>query len=166
MIDGRATFSADRMYRYTLTRWLKGGDSLSYVNFILLNPSTATESEDDPTIRRCCGFAEDWGYPSLVVTNLFAYRATSPRDMMNAQRPIGSENDYWLSHIALGANQVVLAWGNHGTFLHRASTVLADLVGPLYCLGLTKVGQPRHPLYLSRRTELVPWKDERLGCVK
>jgi len=157
VVPGTATFSACGTYRYTLTRWIKDGDSLEYINFVLLNPSTADAEQDDPTIRRCRGFAEAWGHYALVVTNLFAYRATDPRAMRAADDPVGPENNHILGHIAIGSSRTVVAWGNHGNHQGRAEKVLSFLPGPLWCLGITGQGQPKHPLYLARSTELVPY---------
>jgi hypothetical protein len=138
-----------------LTRHLKDGDPLSYVNFVLLNPSTATATEDDPTIRRCIGFAERWGYPSLVVTNLFALRSTDPRALRTSRAPVGPDNDHWLMKSAMGADRIVAAWGNHGRYLKRGAKVLwLGLPRPVYCFGLTKVGEPKHPLYLRKDADL------------
>lgn len=141
-------------YRYTLTRtWDAAGPT---VLFIGLNPSTADATEDDPTIRRCIGFARDWGYGRLLVANLFAWRATDPRDLACACDPVGPGNDDWLRKCIAEADQAVVAWGNPGARYDRAATVTAMLPSPC-CLGLTKLGAPRHPLYVQRRAALVPF---------
>lgn len=151
---GTAIFSPCGRYRYMLTRTLVE-DGTGYVNFILLNPSTADAEQDDPTIRRCIGFAQDWGYSSLVATNLFAYRATSPKDMKSQRDPVGPENDYHILNAHLAADQVILAWGNHGLHLRRAQAVIKQLSPLLYCLGTTRQGQPVHPLYQPRSAKPV-----------
>lgn len=118
-----------------------------YALFIGLNPSTADETTDDPTIRRCMGFARAWGYQALCMANLFAYRATKPSDMMGADDPIGPENDHTLATLSKDAGVVIAAWGNHGSFLGRDQAV-TRLISQFHCLRLTDSGNPAHPLYL------------------
>lgn len=148
--------SADRSYRYTLARRTGFGDTTCL--FVMLNPSTADEFVDDATIRRCMGFARAWGYGWLHVANLFAFRATDPQTM-KAAYPEPSEvavrNIETIMSGAHEASRVVAAWGNHGAFMDRGATVLAALagIGPVWCLGMTKAGQPKHPLYVPRATE-------------
>lgn len=147
-MQGSAILSECGRYRYVLTRETGGGRGV--VAFIMLNPSTATADVDDPTIRRCRGFARDWGYGSLVVLNLFALRATDPALMKAAADPVGPDNDRHLREVARNANAVVAAWGVHGGHRGRDRHVLAllaDLDGDLLCLGTTRAGHPRHPLY-------------------
>jgi hypothetical protein len=124
--------------------------------FIGLNPSTADEVNDDPTVRRCIRFARDWGYGGLVMMNAFAYRATDPRVMKAAFAPVGPDNDYWLLEMAKIRRRqgavIVAAWGNHGIYRNRHQHILnlfQDAGITLHCLGLTKTGQPKHPLYVS-----------------
>ena len=100
----------------------------SYLMVVGLNPSTADEVQDDPTIRRCIDFAKRWGYGALCMTNIFAYRATLPKDMKMAMNPIGEENDYWLGSCAKDAGMVLGAWGRHGSFMGRAEYVQRMLV--------------------------------------
>lgn len=133
-------------YRYTL--WRIWDDSLPYVQFIGLNPSTADEHKDDPTIRRCVGFARSWGYGAICMTNLFAWRDTKPEHMKKAIDPIGPENDSWLVAAAQEAGLKIAAWGNHGAFLDRAQAV-CGLIGDLHALTINKAtGEPGHPLYV------------------
>jgi hypothetical protein len=120
-----------------------------YVMFIGLNPSTADEILDDPTVRRCIGYAKLWGYGALCMTNLFAFRATNPRIMKSQKNPIGTMNDKFLIECDREASIVIAAWGVHGAFLARDEHV-CKLLDNLYCLGITKEGYPKHPLYLSR----------------
>lgn len=115
--------------------------------FIGLNPSTADEVKDDPTIRRCVAFAKDWGYNALCMTNLFAFRATDPAVMLAAPDPVGPDNDRHLVNLSRGAGVIVAAWGTNGAFLGRDREVQALLPG-LHCLRKTKHGHPSHPLYL------------------
>jgi hypothetical protein len=118
----------------------------------MLNPSTADESADDPTIRRCIGFARGWGYGGLEVVNLFALRATDPRELRRSSDPIGLSNDAYLRDAAARAGAMVIAWGAHGVFRSRGAAAL-ELLSPrarLLALGWTNGGEPRHPLYLRR----------------
>jgi hypothetical protein len=149
-----ASFSQCHRYRYALWRQWSDGPR---VLFVMLNPSTADATRDDPTIRRCIGFAKAWGFGSLAVGNLFAFRTPSPRALAACSQPIGQENDRWLRKLQRGAALVVAAWGNHGSLLERGAAVRALLANPS-TLGLTARGQPRHPLYLSARAEPQPWK--------
>jgi hypothetical protein len=141
-----AVLSECRAYRYAL--WRVWDDHKPYAMFIGLNPSTADEIEDDPTIRRCIQFAKFWGYGGLCMTNLFAFRATKPTDMKKALDPIGIENDQWLIKLANNAGVVVGAWGNDGAFQGRAGHVMA-LLPEISYLKLNISGQPSHPLYLK-----------------
>lgn len=123
-----------------------------------LNPSTADETSDDPTVRRCIAFARAWGFDALCMTNLFAYRATDPHDMKQATEPIGEENDATLRTMARRAGVVVAAWGTHGTHLGRDRAVRAAL-SSLHCLRLTKHGSPAHPLYLPASLRPQRWRE-------
>ncbi len=148
--QSHAEFSPDRIYRYALYRiW---DESRPKVMFIGLNPSTADESIDDPTIRRCKRFAADWGYGGLIMVNLFALRATNPKVMMAHESPIGPENHLWLKKLAGKANRIIAAWGNHGGYMNQDLKVLS-LLPHVMCLGITKKGKPKHPLYLPSYTK-------------
>lgn len=148
-------FSADKRYRYTL--WRETGEQgESYVQFIGLNPSTADETINDPTVRRCMGFAHDWGFRWMVMTNVFAYRATDPRDMKKQVHPFGPDNARWIHETAQSADLVIAAWGVHGTWEGGDGHVRA-LVSNLKCLGKTKDGHPKHPLYLRRDSQLIDY---------
>lgn len=157
MPGNTAEFSKCRTYRYSLWRDLNmlHPEMPGYVLFIGLNPSTADENLDDPTIRRCKGFAQAWGYGSLCMANLFAYRNTEPAAMKVAADPIGIENDWYLQHLATNASLVVAAWGTHGAYMNRGDTV-RKMIPNLHYLRLTKSGFPEHPLYLPG--DLVPQK--------
>jgi len=127
--------------------------------FIGLNPSTADEIQDDPTVRRCIGFAKRWGFGGLCMTNIFACRATDPIVMLAVPAPVGPENDKYLLECAQSAGLVVAAWGNDGTHLERDKQVLYLLKHQtLFCLGETKLGQPRHPLYVNGKTAPILYK--------
>ena len=148
---GAACISECGMYRYTLDRSWHDGDGTCV--FIMLNPSTADALQDDPTIRRCIGFARNWGFGSLRVLNLFAFRATDPKRLQMAGDPIGPENDFQIIKGCENAQLIVLAWGNHGTYLRRGAAVVGLLYlkrHQLFHLGLSKTGQPKHPLYLKK----------------
>jgi|SRR3989344_1902001 len=146
MINSNAIFSEDRKYRYVLIReWDLNKPVLM---IICLNPSTADEKINDPTIRRCIGFAKKWGFGKLFVTNLFSFRATKPRDLFNYDHPIGDKNDYWLKKLSGEVDKVVLAYGNHGNFKNRHSEILKIINNP-YCIKKSKIGMPTHILYIS-----------------
>ena len=141
-------------YRYDLwRRWSQVG---GVVMFVGLNPSTADATLDDPTIRRCVGFARAWGFGGLVMTNLFAWRATAPKDMRAAAEPIGTRNDEVLRYQHEHADCTVAAWGAHGAHLGRNATVRA-MLSRLHYLRLTKEGHPGHPLYLPASLRPVEW---------
>jgi hypothetical protein len=143
-------------YRYWLRRaWQHGGDG-RVVCFVMLNPSTADALVDDPTIRRCLGFAQAWGFSTLSVRNLFALRATDPKELLTADDPVGPYGDAELA-AAVTADVVVCAWGAKVPFGRdkRALELLGDK--PLFCLGTTASGAPRHPLYLSKDAPLIPY---------
>jgi hypothetical protein len=145
-----ALFSRDRRYRYRL--WRRWDRSRLRIAFCMLNPSTADERSDDPTIRRCIGFARHWGYGSVEIVNLFALRATDPRELRSMRDPIGRGNDAYIIEAAGRSAAVVIAWGAHGAFRERGTRVVHLLSprAPLLVLGWTQAGQPRHPLYLRR----------------
>lgn len=153
--ESSAVFSPCRRYRYELwRRWTEG----PFVQFVGLNPSTADETNDDPTIRRCIAFAKSWGYGALCMTNLFAWRATDPADMKQQIEPVGAENDATLLRIGSQAGIIVAAWGSHGSHQGRDGQVkgLLKPLEKLHFLSLTKSGAPGHPLYLPKT--LVPVK--------
>jgi hypothetical protein len=145
-----AELSSCKTYRYAL--WRRWSDAPP-VLFVMLNPSTADESQDDPTIRRCISFAKQWGHGGIIVGNLFAFRSPYPRDLQTTTDPIGPENNHWLERLAKQSDAVVGAWGNHGRLMNRGQGVAA-LFPSMLCLGLTKLGQPRHPLYVPATTSL------------
>ncbi len=158
IIQSEATFSPCRTWRYSLLRrWAKGGD---YAMFIGLNPSTADETQDDPTVRRCIRYAQDWGYNALYMTNIFAFRATDPRIMKGASDPVGPDNDETLIRLAADSGIVVAAWGNHGTHQGRENVVrhFERFRRNLHVLKLTKAGHPCHPLYLKADLKPKRWE--------
>ena len=157
-ITRAAIFDESGQFRYSLLRRWSGGKGR--VAMILLNPSTADATRDDPTLRRCIGFARRWGFASLEVVNLFAYRATRPQQLRQAADPVGPENDGHLARAVGNAGVGVAAWGVHGALAGRNEKVLkmlSELGLSLLCLGLTKAGHPRHTLYLPNHTPLIPF---------
>ena len=152
-----AEFSACRNYRYVLWRrcwWWSEYDQ--QVMFVGLNPSTADETEDDPTIRRCIGFAKSWGYSGLLMMNAFAFRATSPKVMMAADDPVGPDNDEAFGYRRSQVGLIVAAWGNHCS-KERELEVLRAINHPVFCLGHNQSGSPKHPLYIKATTHPVPY---------
>jgi hypothetical protein len=144
-------------YRYHLHRKL--GEGRRAATFIMLNPSTADHEVDDPTIRKVMGFVRRWGCDELHVANLFAFRATKPAELREATNPVGPENREWQRRaVELACDgQVVCAWGTHGAYRGQDQNVLAWIGGlcELMCLGLTRDGHPRHPLYVPYSAELI-----------
>jgi len=122
-----------------------------------LNPSTADAARDDPTIRRAIGFARAWGFGALWVVNLFAWRATRPRDLKAAPDPVGPRNDVWIRRIAGRCERIVAAWGNDGTYMGRSARMRALLGDRLDVIRLNASGEPAHPLYLPAGLAPVPW---------
>lgn len=157
-LTSNAWISGCGRYRYCLER--RWSNKTACV-FIMLNPSTADATEDDPTIRRCIGFARLWGFGGVVVANLYAYRATDPRELRKADDPIGPENDEWLVRL-LDHPTIVCAWGAHADDdrVDAFRWLVRDnaRARPLYCLGVTKHGAPKHPLYLAKGTGLIEWR--------
>lgn len=178
-----ANISADGKYRYALWREWRGTPNAKWTYwkddkgapvldgggnpigepdaaiFIMLNPSIADAKYNDPTIRKCVGFARRWGYDRLVVLNLFAYRVTDPRELLrltHVDDPVGINNSDYVSKYSDEKGIIVCAWGAHGKHLGQDETLRGWLPPhrPLYCLGRTKHGLPRHPLMVPYYTEL------------
>lgn len=159
-------FDESRTYRYRLSRsW---DETLPALTWIMLNPSTADEWEDDPTTSRVIGFSKRWGHGSIRVVNLFALRSISPKVLRRANEPVGRGNDESIAAAAEAGGAVVAAWGNHGLLCNpstgaaRSVEVLAliqNLSVEVWCLGLTARGEPRHPLYMPGETHLRPYED-------
>jgi len=155
-----AVISGDGKYRYKLGRYWKINEAPAV--WIMLNPSTADGVEDDPTIRRCMSFAKRWGFGGIEVYNLFALRSPKPITIEKAIDPVGPDNDRWLMAASQSGRKIIAAWGSCQTRLQlmRATQVMKLLVrggrGIPASLGLTKSGQPRHPLYVRSDAELLP----------
>ncbi|HEM4287187.1 TPA: DUF1643 domain-containing protein [Streptococcus suis] len=150
-----AVLSNDRKYRYVLTR--EWDENLPKVMFIGLNPSTADEIKDDPTIRRCISFAKEWGYGGFYMVNLFAFRSKNPSDLWREENPIGIENDDYIKQYVKLSDKVVGCWGEMGSYLNRSKKVL-ELLDDVYCLIINKSGEPKHPLYIKAGTPLIRLK--------
>lgn len=155
-----AIISACGTYRYALTRT---GNTLSgergCTMFLMLNPSTADATRDDPTIRRCRSFASSWGFAGIAVANLYALRSTEPAALRMHPDPAGPENDGHIYEMAMMHGRVVCAWGTNAPE-HRVAavvTLLRSAGAQLACLGTTKHGAPRHPLYVRGDQVLVEW---------
>ena len=153
-----AVYSECARYRYALSRvWDPAGEKAL---FVMLNPSTATEVQNDPTVERCERRARTLGFGGFRVTNIFAWRDTDPRKMRAAPDPVGPDNDAAIRAGADWADRVICAWGSHGAHLDRGAAVEALLRAtgaPLEHLGLTKHGHPRHPLYIAYTRMPEPW---------
>lgn len=157
-----AVLSIDRKYRYRLTRdVLEAGDGACC--FVMLNPSTADEVIDDPTIRRCIGYARRFNCARLEVVNLFAYRSTDPEELYGMTRSdaVGPENDVHIAEACNASDIIICAWGNHGALFNRAGDVVSLIkaqqgAAPMMALKInTKSRQPAHPLYLRADAILV-----------
>lgn len=157
--ESYATYSDCEDYRYQLTRtW----DSLGQrALFVMLNPSTATEYQNDPTVERCERRARALGFGAFRVTNIFAYRATDPMVMRAQTDPVGLGNDAAIAEGANWADRIICAWGGHGTHLGRGAIVsqlLRTTGKPLLHLGFTQAGEPKHPLYIGYAVQPMSWE--------
>lgn len=152
----RAVFSECGLYRYALWReWRK--DARLRCLFVMLNPSTADSEQDDPTIRRCIGYAKLWGYDALDVANLYAFRSTDPKALWTVDDPVGPRNDEHIRDLAAGADRIVVAWGNNAK-RERELDVLNLLHDyEVLALGITGEGAPAHPLYQRADVEPRPY---------
>jgi hypothetical protein len=152
-----ATYSPCQTYRYLLTRrWSRGGLAL----FVMLNPSTATETRNDPTVERCERRARRMGFGGFGVVNIFALRATDPKALYHAADPVGPGNDEAILAATASADCIICGWGTHGALHDRGAAVRRLLTRarlPLWHLGLTRAGEPRHPLYVGYARQPEPW---------
>ncbi|WJY22318.1 DUF1643 domain-containing protein [Fontisubflavum oceani] len=159
--DSVAVYSDCERYRYSLTRiWDPHGTKAL---FIMLNPSTATEVQNDPTVERCERRARTLGFGAFRVLNIFAWRDTDPKAMRAAADPVGAENDATIIDSLPWADQTIAAWGTHGAHLNRGPEVealLRQTGTPLYHLGLSKQGHPKHPLYIGYAVQPVLWPSD------
>jgi hypothetical protein len=160
MTQGGADISDCGRYRYRLWREGWSADDRACL-FFMLNPSTADGVEDDPTIRKCVGFCKRWGYGRLFVVNLFAFRSTAPKGLLQVDSPVGPDNDVWIYAELAAASRIVLAWGSHPEVRHLMARRVEQIrsfvsQAKTVTLGSCKDGQPRHPLMLSYATQPVP----------
>ena len=149
-----AVFSPCRKYRYSLSRTWDINQKI--ILFIGLNPSTADETNDDPTIRRCLFYSSRWGFGGLIMVNLFAFRATLPKDLKNSKHPVGRDNNQFIIHAHKEASMTIAAWGNDGDLYNRDQEVLEIISNPM-CLKVNKTGQPAHPLYQKKDIKPKPY---------
>ncbi|MBW4981748.1 DUF1643 domain-containing protein [Mameliella sp. CS4] len=154
-----AWYSPCERYRYGLRRvWDPGAGE---VLFVMLNPSTASELANDPTIERCQRRTRALGYGAMRIANLFAFRATRPQDLRRAGDPEGPENAALLRDWSGAADLTLAAWGVHGALQGAGPRAAPMLRGDVRHLGLTKAGHPRHPLYVSYAVHPEPWPMEK-----
>lgn len=154
-MKNEAIFDKQKIYRYLLTRCFETGSKT--VTFIMLNPSTADETLNDPTIRRCISFAKKLDAKKMQVVNIFAYRTPNVPELKNAEEPLGKENDFYIENAAEESDIIILAWGNHGSYMNRAEQIkklLKPFKDKVYALKILKNSEPSHPLYLKK--DIVP----------
>lgn len=154
-----ALFSECGQYRYSLSRVWEPGKP--YALFIGLNPSYANAEQDDRTLTRCISFAKRWGYGGIYIVNLFAYVHADRFEMLKVDNPIGVDNDKFITEYITNAGVVVAAWGNEGRHLGRSSFIRKFLPANTMCLALNYTGEPKHPLYVTNDTELIPFFNHR-----
>jgi len=145
-----AAISKCGAYRYAL--WRTWDEEKPRVVFVCLNPSTADEKVNDPTLNKCIKYAKSWEngkYGGVLILNLFAFRATKPAIMKKAADPVGKDNDNRLKELLKTTDLIVAAWGNHGSYLRRSEAVL-EMFPDIHYLKLNKTGEPSHPLYLKK----------------
>ncbi len=150
-LDNGAVFSECKKYRYAL--WRIWDESKPKIMFIGLNPSTANESDNDPSIRRVIRFANDWGYGGIYMLNLFAIISSDPKVILSCSDPIGENDDYLVGYAAL-SKDVLFAWGSFPEAQERAKQIISWFPGSV-CLGLNKNGSPKHPLYIPAKQSQV-----------
>ena len=147
-----AVLSDDRAYRYKLER-MWGSDASNVVGFIMLNPSIADGVIDDPTMTRVIKLAKFWGFDGVIVANLYAYISPNRKDLKDVEDPVGPENEKYVREIVDTCSKIVYGWGNDGT----EPQWLRELVPSPYCIKMNKGGQPKHPLYISANTNMIPY---------
>ena len=158
IIRKSAVISKDKLYRYQLLRhWDRS--NWKRVVFLMLNPSTADYKLDDPTIKSCCAIANNNGYGGILVVNLFAFRATKPRNLFKAEDPVGLDNNKWIVETCKMSDKIICGWGNKAP-PHRVNKVLGLInYEDLYCIQENSSGSPKHPLYCKRDSIFKPWDD-------
>lgn len=156
-ISATAEFSINRKYRYALLRvWDLSKPRLSLIG---LNPSSANAHKDDPTIRRCVDFADREGYGSIVIHNLFAYITSNPSKLLSIDDPVGPDNDMILRSLMEYTSQDIwVMWGSSKIAKERVKSPVIQNLSRMICLGISRSGQPKHPLYLRVDTPFEPFK--------
>lgn len=160
-----ASLSECGKYRYSLYRSWRCESLAGVALWIMLNPSTADAIRDDPTIRRCISFSKQWGFGSMIVTNLFSLRATNPSELNRDIDPIGPLNNSTILECAKRCTKTIFAWGARGELFNRDAVVISlfkenELTGQIGCLGFTKRGSPRHPLYVPAEQRILPFTED------
>lgn len=153
-----AKFSECEQYRYVL--WRKWDESLAPLVFIMLNPSKADATKDDKTISMCCHFARQEGVGGIIVVNLFAFKSTDWKVLLDTPDRVGPENMIWVERVCRNAPRIVVAWGSKPVFHEEISNMAKHLScfgASVFCLGKTKDGSPKHPSRLPGDTALIPW---------
>lgn len=154
--ESTAVISACGKYRYLLRRvW---DDYRIRALFVMLNPSTADGESDDPTIRSCVRLSKELSFGSIEVVNLFSYRSSSPKSLLEVDDPIGSNNDNCIRAAVKRCDLIICAWGAHQMAIDRGNTVMSEIRferPAVFCFGVTKEKQPKHPLYVKSGTPLV-----------
>ncbi len=166
VVSRDALISSDGLYRYWLSRFIKATDPDIVLDgrvvFIMLNPSVADAMIDDATIRRCMGFAYEWRRREIMVVNAFAWRSTDPKKLLAAADPVGPENRHWIREACKKGAVHVAAWGAVGKRLRGTVEETVKILEKggynLKCLGVTKDGQPRHPLMMKTKAALSDWR--------
>lgn len=160
--EASAVIDPTGTYRYALWRWWTDDQSdQRFINFVMLNPSTADGIEDDATIRKCMAFSRAWGFKRMGVTNLFALRSRDPHVLLEHKAPIGPQNDQTIVNIAAAATAIICAWGNDGWLLDRPAAVkqlLRPYASKLHFLRLNGTGEPAHPLFLPTAITPTRWE--------
>ncbi len=161
-VTSTAQYSDCRQYRYTLRReWEPEQIRRNVIMFLMCNPSTATEVVDDPTVRKCRKYASQWGYNTLLVGNIMAYRATDPSLLRGVDDPIGPHNAFHLDEMLSASQRLVCAWGRIPARLQEAEEIAKRLIKACnvtpYALRLNSSGGPWHPLYLPMAIEPQVW---------
>ena len=155
----QARISECGRYRYLL--WRTWQDWKPKICWVMLNPSTADHTKDDPTIRKCIKFSKAWGYGGLIVVNLFAYRSSKPVDLLGVEDPVGPDNDECIRLATFRCTKKILGWGNVDRRLQWRTEEVLERMKKLHenpqCLGVTKIGQPRHPLYIKDSFPPIPF---------
>ena len=150
-----AIFSDCCRYRYSLSRRWENGENCVFVG---LNPSTADSAKNDATVRKCIHFARFWGFGGITLVNLYARRCRYPQALLTSDDPVGPDNDLWLKNVIRGAPLAIAMWGNHGVRTYgdciRRDVLVMKWRDEWQCFGQTKLGAPKHPLYLPKATPL------------